>query len=99
MTTIHGTLESVGIRELKARLSEYLERAAAGEAILVTERGKPKAVLAPLTERARIEQGIREGWIIPAERKTGWQRPGRARFSITETIQEVFDEGRADRFD
>ena len=34
----------VGVRELRENLAEWLDRAAAGEEILVTERGKPKAV-------------------------------------------------------
>jgi len=33
----------VGVHELKQHLSEYLERAARGEAIRVTDRGVPKA--------------------------------------------------------
>ena len=31
----------VAVRELKAKLSAYLERAAAGEMITVTDRGRP----------------------------------------------------------
>ena len=42
--------------------SHYLDRAANGEVIRVTDRGKPKATLGPATETA-IERGIREGWI------------------------------------
>jgi prevent-host-death family protein len=53
----------VGVRELKAHLSEYLERAAKGETITITDRGRPTAVLAPLPGRSRIDQGIAEGWI------------------------------------
>lgn len=53
----------VGIRELKAKLSEYLERAAAGETIVVTDRGKAKAEIRGLSVDERIQQGIREGWI------------------------------------
>ena len=52
----------VGVRELKAKLSEYLERAAAGETIVVTQRGKPKAELKAVSVDERIRQGIREGW-------------------------------------
>jgi prevent-host-death family protein len=52
----------VGVRELKAKLSEYLERAAAGETIVVTRRGKPKAELRAVSVDERIWQGIREGW-------------------------------------
>ena len=55
----------VGIRELKRHLSEYLERAERGEVLRVTDRGRPKAVLGPVPDRARIEDGIRAGWITP----------------------------------
>ncbi|HEY3236802.1 MAG TPA: type II toxin-antitoxin system prevent-host-death family antitoxin [Polyangiaceae bacterium] len=57
----------VGIRELKSRLSEYIDRAAKGELIRVTERGQPKAVLGPLPGRVRLEEGIRAGWIRPGK--------------------------------
>jgi prevent-host-death family protein len=53
----------VGIRELKAKLSHYLDRAAAGETIVVTDRGKAKAELRALSVEERIQQGIDEGWI------------------------------------
>ncbi|HBL31920.1 MAG TPA: type II toxin-antitoxin system prevent-host-death family antitoxin [Acidobacteria bacterium] len=39
----------IGIKELKARLSEYVERARAGEMVVVTDRGKPVAELVPLS--------------------------------------------------
>lgn len=55
----------VGVRELKQRLSEYLDRAERGELIRVTERGRPKAVLGPLPGRMRLEEGIADGWITP----------------------------------
>ncbi|MCF8557525.1 MAG: type II toxin-antitoxin system prevent-host-death family antitoxin, partial [Candidatus Nanopelagicales bacterium] len=37
----------VGIRELKARLSHYVRVAREGERILITDRGRPVAVLSP----------------------------------------------------
>jgi prevent-host-death family protein len=80
----------VGIRELKARLSEYLDRAERGELIRVTDRGRPKAILGPLPGRLRIEEGIAEGWITPA-RRTGLRRdvqPARAKRSIAEILAE-----------
>lgn len=55
----------VGIRELKSHLSEYLERAARGEVVRVTCRGRPKAVLGPVLGPSRVEDGIRSGWITP----------------------------------
>jgi prevent-host-death family protein len=58
-------MADVGIRELKQHLSEYLDRAERGEVLRVTDRGRPKAVLGPVPGRARIEDGIRDGWITP----------------------------------
>jgi prevent-host-death family protein len=55
----------VGVRELKEHLSEYLDRAARGEVIRVTERGRPKAILAPLPGQALLQSGIEAGWIRP----------------------------------
>ena len=57
----------VGVRELKQKLSEYLDRAAGGELIRVTDRGVPKAVLGPIPGQGRFEQGVREGWITPGD--------------------------------
>jgi prevent-host-death family protein len=56
-------MADVGVRELKQRLSEYLDRAERGELVRVTDRGRPKALLGPLPGRARVEQGMAEGWI------------------------------------
>ncbi len=57
----------VGIRELKQNLSEYIERAARGETIRVTDRGRPKALIGPLPDRLRLETGIAEGWVARPE--------------------------------
>ena len=44
-------MNSVGIREAKARLSA-LARAAAGKPTLLTDYGKPLAIIAPIAEDA-----------------------------------------------
>jgi prevent-host-death family protein len=61
-------MADVGVRELKQRLSEYLDRAERGELVRVTDRGRPKALLGPLPGRARVEEGVAQGWITPASR-------------------------------
>lgn len=38
---------TVGVAELKAKLSEYLSRARAGEEVVVTDRGRPVARIGP----------------------------------------------------
>jgi antitoxin (DNA-binding transcriptional repressor) of toxin-antitoxin stability system len=40
-------MKSVGVRELKNRLSEYLREVRAGERVLVTDRGEVVAELSP----------------------------------------------------
>lgn len=82
----------VGIRELKAKLSHYLERAAAGETIVVTDRGKAKAEIRKLSVEERIQQGIEEGWIRPG-RGTPHREPLRleAKMTIAEAMAEDDD--------
>lgn len=40
-------MQSVGLRDLKNRLSEYVRKARSGEAVLVTDRGEIVAELVP----------------------------------------------------
>lgn len=53
---------TAGIREIKNRLSEYIRKVRAGERVVVTEHGKPVAVITrpggPVDER--IDGMIRE---------------------------------------
>ena len=58
----------VGVRELKQHLSEYLDRAAAGEHLVVTDRGVPKALIGPVPGGRQLERGVDEGWVRPAVR-------------------------------
>lgn len=48
----------VGVRDLKARLSEYLDKAKLGDEIVVTEHGKPIARLVkePVKQKSVIER-------------------------------------------
>ena len=59
----------VAVRELKQNLSKYLERAARGETIRVTDRGTPKAMIGPLPDRLQLDRGIAEGWVEAASGK------------------------------
>jgi prevent-host-death family protein len=53
----------VGIRDLKARLSEYLERVAHGEVITVTSRGRRVAQIVPVMGQDNLDRGLADGWI------------------------------------
>lgn len=92
---------NIGIRELKAKLSECVRRAAGGECIIVTDRGRPVARLTALEDStlddlARIEQGVAEGWITPPKRRgrLGPAQPIPSSSGLT--IMEVLDEDRGD---
>lgn len=58
----------VGIRELKQRLSHYLDQVEAGEEVVVTERGRPKARIIAVSDGGLLRRGIDEGWIRPPQR-------------------------------
>ncbi len=45
----------VGIRQLKNRLSDYMNRVRAGERLIVTDRGRPIAVVIPAGTDKHIE--------------------------------------------
>jgi len=60
--TTKGAAVTVGIKELKTRLSEYVERTREGERFLVTDRGEPVAELIPLSpERQALAKLAAEG--------------------------------------
>ena len=86
-------MADVGIRELKQRLSEYLDRAERGEVLRVTDRGRPKAMLGTLPGRARIEDGIRAGWITPG---TGAPLGPAHRSKASRRVLEVLAEDRGE---
>lgn len=55
-------MEAVGVRELKARLSKYVEKASQGEMIVVTLRGREVATLGPVSAaRATAAKLLSEG--------------------------------------
>jgi prevent-host-death family protein len=54
--------ESVGVRELRQNLSKHLEEVKAGKRLVVTERNRPVAELAPLRGDLRgVERLVAEG--------------------------------------
>ncbi|MBI4230364.1 MAG: type II toxin-antitoxin system Phd/YefM family antitoxin [Planctomycetes bacterium] len=69
-------MRSVGIRNLKDRLSEYVRLASAGETVLVTERDRVVAELCPPrhgragdVHDALLAEAVRQGWVsLPALR-------------------------------
>lgn len=60
--------QSVGVRELRQNLSRYLELVKAGEALVVTERGREVARLVPSNAGHYAEAASRFGASTPRER-------------------------------
>jgi prevent-host-death family protein len=55
-------MTSVGIRDLKARLSSYIERVKNGEQLIVTDSGEEVAIIMPISsERRSILSLVKEG--------------------------------------
>jgi prevent-host-death family protein len=81
----------VGVRDLKARLSEYLGRVAAGEDVVVTDRGRPVARLVPFVADSAVERGIDEGWIEAPRRSRLEPTP---RHRSPRAVLDVLDEDR-----
>ena len=46
---------TVGVRELKNRLTYYLRQAKQGEELVVTDRGRPIALLQPMRSARQVE--------------------------------------------
>lgn len=94
-------MRRASIAMLKARLSEYVDAARAGEEVIVTDRNKPVARLAPVNVPVRGEAQllglIRAGLARPAVRalpRRFWEQPrprdrqARARTALIEERAE-----------
>jgi prevent-host-death family protein len=46
-------MTTIGLAEAKAKLSELVERAAAGETVEITRRGKPVAQIVPVKKKLK----------------------------------------------
>ena len=57
----------VGVRELRQNLSVYLRRVKEGEALDVTEHGRPVARLVPAKTASVWERMVADGRITPAK--------------------------------
>jgi prevent-host-death family protein len=80
----------VGVRDLKARLSEYLERVARGEVLTVTSRGRRVAQIIPIPGQDNLARGLAEGWVSRSAKRPPEpvirQRPRQGTPTTTELI-------------
>lgn len=67
---------TVGIRELRAGLTDAIRRAAAGQRTVITTSGRPTAQLGPLDADAPdLDRLIGAGAVIPPRRATEFRAP------------------------
>lgn len=86
--------EPVGIRALQQNASAVVSRAAAGEVIEITDRGRPVAQLTPVVQN-RLAALVAAGLARPAKRRLRDLPPplprGRRRPSLGEILAEARD--------
>ena len=96
-------MRTVGLKILKNKLSEYVQLAAAGETIVVTDRGRAVAAIVPHQPETGLtpfqEKGLREGWLTPAKRPFAPLPPGKPVPGLTfEKLMEDLARDREDRW-
>jgi prevent-host-death family protein len=63
----HDLTDDVNVRELRQNISKYLRRVLQGERLRVLSRGRPVAILGPLTDGSgAVARLIAEGRLAPA---------------------------------
>ena len=91
----------LGLREANQQFSKAMKEVRAGREVILTERGKPIAVIKPLSQAKTVEAAIQrleaEG-ILRSGSKSGkpmpvWRSPVRIKGkSVSQTISEERDE-------
>ena len=89
---------------LKKKLSEYVRCAAAGEAIVVTDRGRAVAEIGPprsepdaYYDNPELIEAVRQGWIKPGARRGGTPPPRLPALATLEQLLQELDRDLEDR--
>ncbi len=85
----------VGVRELKARLSEYLRRVKTGETLIITEHGKTVGRIVPAGQplALRLESMLESGSLVWSGKRTRPMAPV-ARVRGKRTVSDLLIENR-----
>ena len=59
-------MKSIGVRELRQQASRYLREVERGDAIEVTDRGRPVARLVPIPRSSRVDALLATGELSPS---------------------------------
>lgn len=82
-------MEEVGIRALRNRLSEFVERVRGGEELVVTDRGRAVARLVPVDHERALDRLVREG-LVEAAPVRKRDRPAR-RVAVEGTVSGLIE--------
>ena len=79
----------VGIRELRAHLSRYLDRVRDGEEVVITDRGRAIARVVPVGTERVLDRLIAEGIVTPARRpKRPAGKPIKAKGTVSDLVTD-----------
>jgi prevent-host-death family protein len=91
VTEVYDMSMDVAVSELRAHLSDYLDRAREGAEVVITDHGVPIARLLGLTSTATLERLVADGVIAraagPRPRASGQPRP-RPRRPVADLVSE-----------
>src|SRR2546422_8762546 len=97
-------METVGLRELKNRLSRYIRRARDGQLVIVTDRGQVVAELRPpgqIPAGSKIDPAVarlvNSGLLVPGARNDARPYPRQSRSMRSGTITTLLDAARGNR--
>jgi len=95
-------MQTVGLKKLKNKLSEYVRLVASGETVLVTDRNRIVAELVPPHPRTGLtpfeERGVREGWLTMPTIRDGTPPPRKPVPGLTfEQLMADLERDREDR--
>ncbi len=79
----------VGVRELKSKLSHYIDLVQHGSQVIVTEHGKPVATLAAIDDQTnKLEDLVASGRLRPPLKSKNlvYKRPFVARTSVSDIV-------------
>jgi len=75
IVAISETRHRIGLKELRANLSDYIDAVKAGRTYTVTEHGTPVAQLSPMDGQSAYERLLAQGVIQLALRRPGVIEP------------------------
>ena len=88
-------MSTVGIRALKQNASAVVAEAAAGDSVVITDRGRPVAMLVPY-QQSRVQAMIDAGRATPPKRSLADLPPPRRRRPGERPLTEILEEMRSE---